>query len=125
MILFSFGSIVICCRMCYAGGIIKKCGGGSQMERILEELYMGNLCPAETQEVENPEYEEQNEQLLEAADAFIEKLDPELQETYEELNTLQLEVTQMEKTQCFVDGFRMGMKIVLEALGKRCGENEE
>ena len=95
------------------------------MERILEELYMGNLCPAETQEVENPEYEEQNEQLLEAADAFIEKLDPELQETYEELNTLQLEVTQMEKTQCFVDGFRMGMKIVLEALGKRCGENEE
>ena len=95
------------------------------MERILEELYMGNLCPAETQRVENPDYEGKNDLLLEATDAFVGKLSPALEETYEELSSLQLEVIQMEKTQCFVDGFRMGMRLALEALGRGRGEDEE
>ena len=53
------------------------------MGRILEELYSGDLQPAENRNWDDPEYEVKCEASLEEVHAFCERLDEESREAFD------------------------------------------
>ena len=72
------------------------------MKNILEQLYAGELVPAELKIEGNEEYEKEFQNIL---------------DTY-------LELTYLEKRQSFCDGFRIGAGIMCEVFKERsCGVN--
>ena len=79
------------------------------MERILEQLYKGDLCPAD-----NPDYRRLCSANLEETDRFANSLAEERREAFDILMDHYLEVSFMEKTQAFTDGFRLGAQVMCE-----------
>ena len=71
------------------------------MERILEQLYKGDLCPADNCQVENPDYRRLCNANLEETDRFANSLAEERREAFDVLMDHYLEVSFMEKTQAF------------------------
>ena len=86
------------------------------MGRILEQLYAGELCPADRVIRGNAEYDAMCSTSLKECDRFAEKLDEELHREFELLMEPCLELTYLEKTQTFSDGFRIGAGIMSEVL---------
>ena len=84
------------------------------MESILNRLYAGELAPAEHAVEGNSRYEELCRISLMEMDAFTKKLDEEARREFDLLMEHYLELTYMEKTQTFSDGFRLGAGIMCE-----------
>ena len=89
-----------------------------RMGRILEELYIGDLQPAENRNWDDPEYEVKCEASLEEVHAFCERLDEESREAFDTMMENYLELCHMEKTQAFSDGFRIGARMMWEVFGR-------
>lgn len=84
------------------------------MDRILEQLYAGDLCPAENRKFDNPEYYEMCKASLAETEQFTKTLDEESQEAFDAMMEHYLELCYMEKTQAFSDGFRIGARMMCE-----------
>ncbi len=82
------------------------------MERILEELYNGSICPADSKSCDHPEYERKCRESLKETDAFAQGLAEEQKEAFEAMMENYLELCYMEKTQAFSDGFRLGARMM-------------
>lgn len=82
------------------------------MERILEELYNGSICPAENRRCDSPEYERLCRESLKETDAFAGGLKEEQREAFDAMMENYLELCYMEKTQAFCDGFRLGARMM-------------
>lgn len=82
------------------------------MERILEELYNGSICPAENRSCDDPEYEGLCRESLKETDAFAKGLGKEQREAFDAMMENYLELCYMEKTQAFCDGFRLGAQMM-------------
>ena len=89
------------------------------MKNILEQLYSGELVPAESKIEGNEEYETLCRKSLEEIENFTEKLDQESQKEFQNLLDTYLELTFIEKRQSFCDGFRMGAGIMCEVFQNR------
>lgn len=88
------------------------------MERILEELYAGDLQPAENRNWDNPEYESKCAQSVKEIEAFSRQLDQESREAFDAMMDHYLELCYIEKTQAFSDGFRIGARMMWEVFGR-------
>ncbi|MCB7319695.1 hypothetical protein LIZ87_13120 [Lacrimispora sp. 210928-DFI.3.58] len=84
---------------------------------MLAKLYAGDLLPAENRIKGSREYDALCRQSLREIEEFTEKLDEETQKEFEALMEHYLELTYMEKTQTFCDGFRIGAAIMCEVFG--------
>lgn len=94
------------------------------MKNILEQLYSGELVPAESKIEGNEEYETLCRRSLKEIENFTEKLDQESQKEFQNLLDTYLELTFIEKRQSFCDGFRMGAGIMCEVFQNRtCSAN--
>lgn len=92
------------------------------MERILEQLYTGDLCPADNSVVENPDYQRLCRANLEEMDRFANLLTEERREAFDTVMDHYLEVSFMEKTQAFTDGFRLGAQVMCEVFRTAAAE---
>lgn len=90
------------------------------MGNILQQLYAGDLCPSERIIRGNAEYDAMCRISLDDFERFQKKLDDEMREEFDTLMEHYLELTYMEKTQTFCDGFRIGAGIMCEVF---CGDN--
>lgn len=88
------------------------------MRSILEELYGGEICPAEQIVPKDPEYRKTNRKLSDAMDAWEKKLSKDDFEQLKTLLDLCFSVGSMEAASSFVYGFRLGAGIAAEALGQ-------
>lgn len=88
------------------------------MERILEELYSGDLQPAEQRDWDNPEYEEKCRESVRKIEQFSRRLDRETREAFDDVMEHYLELCYIEKAQAFSDGFRIGSRIMWEVFGR-------
>ena len=70
---------------------------GIGMGKILQQLFRGELCPSEYTIQGNAEYDALTRQSLEEMNRFAGK-----------------ELTYLEKSQCFSDGFRIGAGVMCE-----------
>ena len=75
------------------------------MKNLLEQLYSGELIPAELK--------------IEEVEKFTEKLNKESQKEFQNLLDTYLELTYLEKRQSFCDGFRIGAGIMCEVFRDR------
>ena len=89
------------------------------MKNLLEQLYAGELVPAELKIEGNEEYEALCRKSLEEIENFTEKLDKESRKEFQNVLDTYLELTYLEKRQSFCDGFRIGAGVMCEIFHDR------
>lgn len=84
------------------------------MQQLLEQLYNGEIYPNEQHKIRVNGYKEAKNVAFEAHEAFEEKLCQPMKEELDDFIGKQMEVSCLEDTQAFIDGFRLGAKLILE-----------
>lgn len=87
------------------------------MKKILEQLYNGDICPAEQYVPKGEEYRKRRQENYRHYQDFIEllsKLDPPLDERFIKIMDEQIDLVPCEFSEIFIDGFRLGVKIMTE-----------
>lgn len=87
------------------------------MDKILQQLYNGEIYPAEQFLPLMEEYKElRKKQYTHYADFTkeLEQLQPPLYERFIKIMDEQLDTVPLEMSQMFIDGFRLGAKMMIE-----------
>ena len=90
------------------------------MKSVLEQLYDGEIYPAEQVNVRTEGYQQMRREHYSHYEDFIEQLktlNPPLDERFIEIMDEQLDA--LETAETFIFGFRLGAKIILEVLEDR------
>ncbi len=85
------------------------------MKSILEELYYGNLNPSGRFFKPDSEHYRVSNSFAEASDKFRSMLDESQKKAYEDVQAARYKVDNMELTDKFIYGFRMGLLMAMEA----------
>lgn len=87
------------------------------MEQVLQALYNGDISPLDQYRPRTEEYNElrrkywrQNDQFMQA----LSQLDEGLAQEFDQLLDKQFEVVPLEMSEMFIDGFRLGARLMLE-----------
>lgn len=86
------------------------------MQRILEQLFNGEIYPSERIVVSTPEYKEAQRVAIQAHDAFEKKLCDAMRKELDEVYSKDSTVRSFYDEQYFVEGFRLGARLMLEIL---------
>lgn len=92
------------------------------MKSILEEIYWGNICPSENLQSKGAEYHRLLKKLCNQQNRLIktiERLNPELAYEVEQIIDKQYELSEIDKTTIFTNGFCLGSRIMLEVYEKK------
>ena len=87
------------------------------MKSILSELYEGNIFPAEQYSPRIEEYRQIHQSHYKQYNNFIEtlsKLEPPLDKQFIKIMDEQLDVIPFEFSEMFIDGFKLGAKMMAE-----------
>lgn len=97
------------------------------MKSILQQLYDGELYPGEQLCSQLEEYREKRGQYSSHYENFMEQLsslNPQLGEQFSQIIEEQMELIPYEGSELFINGFRMGAKMMLEILWQNEKEGE-
>ena len=83
---------------------------------ILDKLYRGNLSPIEDFPKDNEAYVEALQKLIDEQYVLMRMISSEAHEQYEKLIELERAVDRIAEEECFVEGFRMGVQMMLDVL---------
>ncbi len=83
---------------------------------ILENLWYGNLTPAERPVVRGSEYSLALARVQKQKEELFEGLPPEVQRAVDQLLDIQIEASCLAETEAFVTGFQMGAQVLLASL---------
>lgn len=86
------------------------------MKSILEDLYDGNIYPAELIISKNPEYQTLSRKVSDVMDVWRKKLSEDDYNQLESLLDLRSELGSMEASASFMYGFKLGALIMMEVL---------
>ena len=84
---------------------------------ILEDLWYGNVAPAERTIRTGSRYAKLQKQLVAAEDALREELSPDGKNSYAEVCRKQTEMAQIAECDSFIRGVRIGARLVLDITG--------
>lgn len=88
------------------------------MQKIIEQLYDGESFLNERLNVKIAGYKEAKDIAFEAHEVFEDKLNQAMKIELDEFLSKQADVTSFEQTQTFIDGFKLGARIMSEILGE-------
>lgn len=80
----------------------------------LRKLYAGEIVPFENFKDKLDELKEQREYAFKGYEEFLHKLPVDLQDEYKHVLDSHLEVFPLEYEQTFIDGFQLGIKIMID-----------
>lgn len=86
------------------------------MQKIIEKLYNGEIYPAEQLNVRVYGYEEARKNAGQAHDEFESQLCQPMKEELDEMMMKHMHESSLEDTQAFVDGFKLGARMMAEIL---------
>lgn len=86
------------------------------MKTLLQQLYSGEVYPAEKIVVKTPEYRELNRKISDEITYFNSVLSPKDGERFADLGDMELQRSSAYAFENFVYGFRLGMGLMLETL---------
>ena len=86
------------------------------MKNILESLYFGNINPSEQCFSKGSEYEAFIQALCKAEEALLCDLTPDQRLVYDRYTLVQCELQTLSNQEAFIDGFKLGAQLLLEAL---------
>lgn len=89
-----------------------------QKEKILSELYHGNINPVAKSVVQGSAYQKAMHQLNDLEEKLMAQLDAEQRKLLQDFVSTQGELNYISGEERFTDGFRMGAKIILEIFEK-------
>lgn len=85
-------------------------------DKTLLDLYYGKISPAEHYQPQIEEYTTLLKKHYQHYDEFMKKLGSPLDKEFESIMDEQLDMLPFGFPQAFIDGFRLGAKIILEIL---------
>lgn len=88
------------------------------MQKIIEQLYGGESFLNEHQNVKIAGYKEAKNIAFEAHEVFESKLSQAMKVELDEFLSKQADVDSFEQTQTFIDGFKLGARLMSEILGE-------
>ena len=83
---------------------------------VLDKLYRGNISPVENYPKDNEAYVEAFQELIDAQYALQKMLSSEAQLQFEKITELERIVDGITEEECFIEGFRMGVQMILDVL---------
>lgn len=86
------------------------------MKNIIEELYFGELCPAEEDPSALKEYEQVFERKQQLKEKFYKNFSEKETEEYDALMEEYFMISQKERSKAFCQGFQTAVKLILQAL---------
>lgn len=89
-----------------------------QKEKILSELYHGNLNPVAKTVIQGSAYQKAMQKVSILEERLTEQLDDEQQKLMQEYISEQMKLNTISGEERFTDGFRMGAKMILEIFEK-------
>lgn len=84
------------------------------MEKILDQLYNGELYPYSKFQITVDEFKVSRDKAFKSYSIFIEKLPEELKEEFDQLIDSHLDLLPLELRQNFIDGFSIGVRMMTE-----------
>lgn len=84
------------------------------MKKVLEQLYNGELYPYSKFQTIIEEYQENRNKAFRSYSIFIEKLPDNLKKEFQELIDAHIGLMPYEMEQNFIDGFRIGVRMMTE-----------
>ena len=83
---------------------------------VLSDLWYGNIEPQDRTIPRNSEYKKLLSKICEYEDKFRGIFSPEQQNEFEDYENATISVTAISEEASFVEGFRLGAKMILEVL---------
>lgn len=93
-----------------------------QKEKLLSELYNGNLCPMAKEVVHGSEYQKSLNEIAELEEQLNKLLDAQGKEKLQDFVTAHGKLSYINAEERFTQGFRMGAKLILEIMNEDDGE---
>lgn len=87
------------------------------MDTILQQLYEGNLDPVPQSQPMTQEYRAVSQRYYRHREDFrstLQALDPAVSEQFDRLADEMLELDCLERRELFIDGFRLGARMMME-----------
>ena len=81
---------------------------------ILEDLWNGNVAPADRVIRAGSEYAQLQKQLVAAEEDFRKELSPEGKNAYDTFCRKQAELSEISECDCFIRGVRVGARLLLD-----------
>lgn len=107
---YSLWTSVKVCGMCLC------CMKGVQHMRMIEELFYGNICPCEKSLTRGSEYSQLLNLAVKNEEKLAELLSPQQKEMFEKVKDCMTDMNNLLEKEAFIDGFRLGVKLVAEAV---------
>ena len=85
-------------------------------DKILQDLYHGKIAPEEHYKPLIEEFCAHQKKYYRHYDEFMKKIGSPLDKEFESIMDEQLEMLPFDFTQTFIDGFRLGAKMMIEIL---------
>ncbi|MBE6598210.1 MAG: hypothetical protein E7638_02070 [Ruminococcaceae bacterium] len=95
------------------------------MKNMIEELWYGNLRPSERVIRGGSEYDGLRKDLSERLDEISPLLSENAQAKFEEIINGLGHMTALSEADAFVQGFRMGAKLIMDMMGEYEGQFEQ
>ena len=89
---------------------------------VLQELWQGNISPAERFIRSGSEYKETARKLSDEMDKLMEAISPEVRKQVETIDNLRADMTVLANEDCFLYGFRLGARLILDVVGDYKGQ---
>ena len=84
------------------------------MKSVLEELYYGNIRPFADRREVSEEKQKMLQKMEDYRNQLLDSMTPEQKHLLEEYESCASEITSQTECEIFIDGFRLGMRFVLE-----------
>lgn len=88
----------------------------------LQELWRGNITPAERFVRSGSEYKETAKKLSDEIDRLMEAISPEARKQVEAIDNLRADMTVLANEDYFIYGFRLGARLILDVVGDYKGQ---
>lgn len=86
------------------------------MESVIEDLYNGDLCPSSQFHYTLDDIRKKWEELDQVETDFMDNLSEPMQEQFDNILDRRLEMANLDLTQAYVEGFKLGAKLLIEVL---------
>ena len=90
--------------------------------RLIEELFYGNICPCEKSLTRGSEYSQLLNLAVKNEEKCSEVLSPQQKEMFEKVKECMPDMNNLLEKEAFVDGFRVGVKLIAEAVYDMSGD---
>lgn len=95
---------------------------GVQHMRMIEELFYGNICPCEKSLTRGSEYSQLLNLEVKNEEKCSALLSPQQKELFEKVKDCMTDMNNILEREAFIDGFRLGVKLVAEAIYDKSGD---